>query len=532
MDRVEQSTAFTLGQWYVEPQLGRLSRGAEALRIDPRNMQVLQCLVARAGEVVSQAEIEEAVWGQVVVTPNSVYQSIAQLRRALGDDTNPRRYIETIAKKGYRLIATVQPPPRPAPTTAEAPPQAVPTTAEAPQPTARQRLRLAPQMALAWLIALTVVASSFAIHLQLNSVQQLAHPPAEPGPRQDSGSLHPFHESLSAARASAAKEPTYHAHLLTELGSHALRQGNTGEARALLEDALAVQRQLSGPSHSSLSRIHATLANVHLWNSDYAAAERCALEALRTLENGGSRLDPQRVLANRILGEIMLDTERYALAAKHLREAIELSNLLYGPAEPRTIRVRQSLALLHLMEGKLPEAEDLARQTAQDFMRLRGPEDLETLFFRATVATVLYERARYTEAAIEAQDVLRLLERTTRPDHPYVASVQHILGESLSKLGRSEEAERLLTSEMHLLKDSKAAPWRIARAASALGEALMEQQRYAEARAYLAYAIRELERTPGAAQKRALLRAQERMLRLSQMQVSERLTQVQTGSGE
>jgi DNA-binding winged helix-turn-helix (wHTH) protein len=529
MDRVEQSTAFTLGQWHVEPQLGRLSRGDEALRIDPRNMQVLQCLVARAGEVVSQAEIEEAVWGQVVVTPNSVYQSIAQLRRALGDDTNPRRYIETIAKKGYRLIATVQPPPPPAPTTAEAPPQ----------PTARQRLRLVPQLALAWLIALAIVGSSFAIHLRLNGAQQPARPRSEPSPPPDSGSLHPFQESLhpfkeslSAARASVSKEPTYHAHLLTELGAHALRQGNTREARALLEDALAVQRQASGPSHSSLSRIHAALANVHLWNSDYAAAERCALEALRTLENGGSRLDPQRVLANRILGEVMLDTERYALAAKHLREAIELSNLLYGPAETKTIRARQSLALLHLMEGKLPEAEDLARQTAEDFTRLRGPEDLETLFFRATVAKVLYERARYTEAAIEAQDVLRILERTTRPDHPYIASVQHILGESLSKLGRSEEAERILTSEMHLLKDGKAAPWRIARAASALGEALMDQQRYTEARAYLAYAIRELERTPGGAQKRALLRSQERMLRLSQMQMGERLTQARASSGE
>ena len=71
-------------------------------------MEVLGYLVQRAGEVVSQGDIETAVWRDVVVTSSSVYQAIADLRRALGDDKREPQYIATIPRKGYRLIAPVR----------------------------------------------------------------------------------------------------------------------------------------------------------------------------------------------------------------------------------------------------------------------------------------------------------------------------------------------------------------------------------------------------------------------------------------
>ena len=92
---VDEET-FWLGDWKVEPTLNRIVRGEEIVRIDPRNMKVLQLLASKPGEVFSQAEIEESVWSDVIVTPNSVYQSIAQLRRALGDEKDNPKYIETM----------------------------------------------------------------------------------------------------------------------------------------------------------------------------------------------------------------------------------------------------------------------------------------------------------------------------------------------------------------------------------------------------------------------------------------------------
>lgn len=100
---------FLLRDWRVDPALDRLLRGTESVKLDPRNMGVLVYLAERAGAVITQEEIEQAVWKDVVVGPNSVYQSIAQLRRALGDDKREPQYIETIPRKGYRLIARVSP---------------------------------------------------------------------------------------------------------------------------------------------------------------------------------------------------------------------------------------------------------------------------------------------------------------------------------------------------------------------------------------------------------------------------------------
>lgn len=110
---------FLLQDWRVEPALDRLSRGDESIKLDPRNMQVLVHLAARAGEVVTQEELEQVVWKDVVVGPNSVYQSIAQLRRALGDDKREPQYIATIPRKGYRLVARVTPTGRDAGATAD-----------------------------------------------------------------------------------------------------------------------------------------------------------------------------------------------------------------------------------------------------------------------------------------------------------------------------------------------------------------------------------------------------------------------------
>jgi TolB-like protein len=64
-------------------------------------------LAKRAGETVSIDELLEDVWTGVVVTPDSVYQAVATLRRLLGDDPKQPRYIATVPRLGYRMIAAV-----------------------------------------------------------------------------------------------------------------------------------------------------------------------------------------------------------------------------------------------------------------------------------------------------------------------------------------------------------------------------------------------------------------------------------------
>ena len=79
-------------------------------------MRLLVCLAERAGDVVSIDDLLKQVWPDVVVSSDSVYQAVASLRRALGDDPKQPTYIATVPRLGYRMIAAVRPwPDQPAP---------------------------------------------------------------------------------------------------------------------------------------------------------------------------------------------------------------------------------------------------------------------------------------------------------------------------------------------------------------------------------------------------------------------------------
>jgi len=115
-----------IGDWSVEPTFGALQRGGETVRLEPKTMELLVALASRPGEVVSREELLSTVWPGVVVGDEALSQAVTKLRKALGDDVRAPTYIETISKRGYRLIAPVKPPAAdPAAEMAAAPAQAL-----------------------------------------------------------------------------------------------------------------------------------------------------------------------------------------------------------------------------------------------------------------------------------------------------------------------------------------------------------------------------------------------------------------------
>ncbi len=71
-------------------------------------MDVLVLLVARAGAVVAKEELIDAVWEGRIIAEGTLTNAVAELRRALDDDARAPRFIETIPKRGYRLVARVE----------------------------------------------------------------------------------------------------------------------------------------------------------------------------------------------------------------------------------------------------------------------------------------------------------------------------------------------------------------------------------------------------------------------------------------
>ncbi len=102
-------TAFWVADWYVDPTAGRINREGAEVKLEPKVMTVLVCLAERAGKVVSREELDAVAWAGTVVSYDALATCIIKLRKAFGDDSKKPKVIETVSKKGYRLIATVRP---------------------------------------------------------------------------------------------------------------------------------------------------------------------------------------------------------------------------------------------------------------------------------------------------------------------------------------------------------------------------------------------------------------------------------------
>jgi DNA-binding winged helix-turn-helix (wHTH) protein/TolB-like protein len=101
-------SGFRLGPWTVIPERGRLRRGNIREHLEPMVMDVLVVLATHQGSVVTRDQLVHEVWKDRFVTDEAIVAKIATLRQKLGDDSRNPKYIETIPRRGYRLIMAVE----------------------------------------------------------------------------------------------------------------------------------------------------------------------------------------------------------------------------------------------------------------------------------------------------------------------------------------------------------------------------------------------------------------------------------------
>ncbi|MGD8275277.1 MAG: tetratricopeptide repeat protein [Thiohalocapsa sp.] len=101
--------AFLLGDICIDPFGLEIRRSGSKQRVEAKVMEVLLALARQPGQVLSREELEQEVWRGRVVTDDALTNAIRKLRRALDDNPRQPRFIETIAKRGYRLKATPTP---------------------------------------------------------------------------------------------------------------------------------------------------------------------------------------------------------------------------------------------------------------------------------------------------------------------------------------------------------------------------------------------------------------------------------------
>ncbi|HYT77395.1 MAG TPA: winged helix-turn-helix domain-containing protein, partial [Vicinamibacterales bacterium] len=100
-------STYRFGPFVVDRAAYRVSRGADALDLSPKLLDLLLHLLDHAGTLVTKEALLDALWPGANVTDNALTQAVSELRQALGDDASSPRFIRTVARRGYRFVAAV-----------------------------------------------------------------------------------------------------------------------------------------------------------------------------------------------------------------------------------------------------------------------------------------------------------------------------------------------------------------------------------------------------------------------------------------
>ncbi|WHZ20018.1 MAG: hypothetical protein OJF55_002167 [Rhodanobacteraceae bacterium] len=98
---------FAFADVEVDMRAHRLQRGGREIPLEPKAFAVLRVFLAHPGELLTRDQLLDAVWGHSFVTPATLNRIVAQLRRALADDSEHPRCIQTVHGLGYRFIASL-----------------------------------------------------------------------------------------------------------------------------------------------------------------------------------------------------------------------------------------------------------------------------------------------------------------------------------------------------------------------------------------------------------------------------------------
>ena len=106
---------FRIGEFEFDPNSGELFREGHSLqepcgRLSPQPAQLLSFLIEHSPEIVGLEQIRELLWPDVQIEfEQSLHFCVRQIRAALGDSATTPRFVETVPRRGYRLIADTGP---------------------------------------------------------------------------------------------------------------------------------------------------------------------------------------------------------------------------------------------------------------------------------------------------------------------------------------------------------------------------------------------------------------------------------------
>src|SRR6201987_6026249 len=107
-DNEPASTRLRFGVFVADVRAGELTKQGNRIRLQEQPFQLLLMLLQKPGEVVTREELRSRLWPQTIVDfDHGLNKAISKIREALGDSSEHPRFVETVARRGYRFLADV-----------------------------------------------------------------------------------------------------------------------------------------------------------------------------------------------------------------------------------------------------------------------------------------------------------------------------------------------------------------------------------------------------------------------------------------
>src|ERR1700686_4391193 len=104
----QAATLLRFGAFEADVQTGELRKLGNRIRLQDQPFQLLVMLLEAPGQVVTRDELRNKLWPQTTVDfDHGLNKAISKIREALGDSPEHPRFVETVARRGYRFLADV-----------------------------------------------------------------------------------------------------------------------------------------------------------------------------------------------------------------------------------------------------------------------------------------------------------------------------------------------------------------------------------------------------------------------------------------
>ncbi|OZC03607.1 serine/threonine-protein kinase [Rubricoccus marinus] len=229
--------------------------------------------------------------------------------------------------------------------------------------------------------------------------------------------------------------------------------GRLDESAQSMEEQVAVYREELGSSNTRVVVALNNLGSVYYDLNRFDAAARVFREAASTARVAAGDSSEYEATALGGLGAALTGLGRLDDADRAVVRSMDLFRSLLGPDHPRVMSATLRVTRLRLKQNRLPEAEQMARETLR-IARVAelGDDHPRVADARSALGEILLARGRAPEAARELRTALAGAEASLPEDHPDRASIQSLLGSALVRAGRTEEGIRLMRTGLAQLQ--------------------------------------------------------------------------------